>query len=120
MGEIEFSLDASELEKGLDSFGVRFLAALEMYGRTSAAYLASEAKENRPWTDRTSRARLGLTGSSDLEDGDVRIVLAHTVDYGLWLELAHEKNYAIVEPTVTLNKDKIVEGLETLLNGIKV
>ena len=47
-------------------------------------------------------------------------MLAHTVDYGLWLELAHEKNYAIVEPTVQANRQKIVDGLEGMLNQIKM
>ena len=117
---MDISFDDSQLRRNLDEFPNRFNAALEMYGQTAASYLQAEAKANRPWTDRTNRARLGLTGSEELKPDELVIVLAHTVDYGLWLELAHEKNYAIVEPTVQENRQKIVDGLEGMLNSIKM
>ena len=117
---MDSSFDDSEVQHNLDEFYNRFNAALEIYGQTAASYLQSEAQTNRPWTDRTNRARLGLTGSEELKPDELDIVLAHTVDYGLWLELAHEKNYAIVEPTVQANRQKIVDGLEGMLNSIKM
>lgn len=48
------------------------------------------------------------------------IVLSHGVDYGIWLELANEKNYAIVEPTVRLNANEIMNGMENMLDKIHV
>ena len=114
-----FNLNTDELNMNLEAFKVKALAAMEMYGPTCAAALQAKAKRDRPWTDRTTRARGGLTGSCALEDNrTVNIVLAHTVDYGLWLELAHEKNYAVVEPTVRLEQQAIINGLEGLLNKI--
>lgn len=117
---MDVSFDDSEVRRNLDELSNRFDAALEMYGQTAASYLQSQAKQNRPWTDRTGDARRGLTGSEELSPTELTIVLAHTVDYGLWLELAHEKNYAIVEPTVQANRQKIVDGLQGMLNSIKM
>lgn len=117
---MSFTVDSKQLERNMDAFPDKVEAALEIYGKTAAAALQSQAKRNRPWTDRSGRARGGLTGSSDLTSHKVNIVLAHTVDYGLWLELAHEKNYAIVEPTVRLERDGIVQGMEHLIDKIKI
>lgn len=115
---MEFSLDDSEVQMNFDKLSERLEAAIVMYGETAAKKLEAEAKRNRPWTDRTSRARIGLTGSSGMTEGSMEIVLAHTVDYGLWLELAHEKRFAIVEPTVRLNANRVWQGLKGLLGKV--
>ena len=114
-------VDASEVDKGLDNLGDRFLAALGMYCETAAQTLETKAKTNRPWTDRSSRARQSLKGSSEIEEGRIgSITLAQGVDYGLWLELAHEKQYAIVEPTIRLDSNEVVEGLRNLVDNLEV
>lgn len=116
---MEFSFNSDELDKNLNIFSERLDAALLMYGQTAAKGLESKAKQNRPWTDRTSRARQGLTGSIGKTGDNIRIVLAHTVDYGLWLELAHEKKYAIVEPTVRLDANEVIMGMNNLLDKVR-
>ena len=50
----------------------------------------------------------------------VRITLAHGVDYGIWLELAHEKNYAIIAPTVREEGPRIVSDLDNLMSKLKL
>lgn len=118
--EADMNVNTDEIEDGFGEFESKLAAALAIYSETAAKKLESEAKINRPWTDRTSRARQGLTGSYEVDSNEITIVLAHTVDYGLWLELAHEKRYAIIDPTITVNKDEIVQGLQGFLNRIKV
>lgn len=113
---IEF--DDSELEKGLAELELKFQPAFAMYCETAAAKLETEAKKNRPWTDRTSRARETLKGTSEVSKDEGLIVLAHGVDYGVWLELAHEKKYAIVEPTVRLKSNEVFKGLEGFIDKI--
>ena len=102
------------------AFPVKMAAALEMYGDTVSKKLESQAKQNRPWTDRTNRARLGLTGSYDLQTDGLHVVLAHTVDYGVWLELAHEKRFAIVEPTMRLESSGVKAGLQMFLEKVRL
>lgn len=58
------------------------------------------AKVNAPWSDRTGVARSGLTAEVYMEQGEVVLELAHTADYGLWLELIQDGRFAIIMPTL--------------------
>ena len=40
------------------------------------------------------------------------MTLAHGKDYGIWLELANEKNFAIIEPTLRYSGPEVVEELQ--------
>lgn len=110
-----FRVDASQVQAGLDA--LMKPAIIEMYVKTQAKSLESYAKENRPWTDRTGHARQRLTGYVTTIPKGYRINLAHGVDYGIWLELAMEKRYAILEPTIRLKGKEVVNGMRNLLNN---
>jgi hypothetical protein len=107
--------DMSGLEKGLKMFEDKANAAFRMYADTSAKKLESSMKENRPWTDRTGAARNRLRGTASTVKNGYEIKLAHGVDYGIWLELANEKRYAIIEPTIRLESPQVIKGFEKLL-----
>ena len=120
---MSFSLDynKSSLKKGLDKMGTKLGALLLMYASTKAVEIEAKMKTNRPWTDRTGMAKATLSARVSQPDKDtIRITLAHGVDYGIWLELAHEKNYAIVGPTVREEGPKIVTDLDNLMSKIKI
>lgn len=65
------------------------------------------AKFNAPWTDRTGHARQSLHGGVDIRGDQQVLYLSHGVEYGIWLELAHGGNYAIVRPTVDAHLSRI-------------
>ena len=109
-----FRFDIKGILEGLTKVNTKTMAALEMYGNTVAKDFESYAKANRPWTDRTGRARQGLTGYCIVRANGVRICIAHTVDYGLWLEYAREKKYAILEPTVRLKAPDAIKAFELI------
>lgn len=74
----------------------------EMYGDYGVGW----AKTHAPWTDRTGAARSGLHhGPVQVEGGRLSrnrqysITFAHTVHYGIYLELANSGRYAIIAPT---------------------
>lgn len=114
------SFNDDEVQVGLENLDMKMVAAFDIYCTTAAKKLETYAKKNRPWTDRTSDARKRLQGTSELVGGNrARIVLAHGVDYGVWLELAHEKRYAIVEPTVRLQSNEILKGLENFVGRLE-
>ena len=102
MARTRIRFDVKDVLEGLTRLNTKTMAAMEMFGNTVAKDFESYAKANRPWTDRTGRARQGLTGYCIVRANGVRICIAHTVDYGLFLEYAREKKYAILEPTVRL------------------
>lgn len=113
-----FHLDDSILRNNLASFESRAIVAMQMYCETAAQDLAGYMKEHRVWTDRTGQARQRLNAYVEETDTGFRIVLAHGVDYGIWLELAHEKRFAILEPTVRLKGPDVVAGFDSLLNRL--
>ena len=118
-----FQLDyeKSTLKKKLDKMSEKLGAVILMYAATKASELQSRMKQNRPWTDRTNMAKTLLkTKVSQPNKNTVRITLAHGVDYGIWLELAHEKNYAIIAPTIKAEGPRVIQDLSDLMNKLKL
>lgn len=118
---VRFKYRENTLQQGLDRMSDKLGAMLLMYASTKAVELQAKMKQNRPWTDRTGMAKATLnTKVSQPDDHTIRITLAHGVDYGIWLELAHEKNYAIVGPTVQREGPRVVSDLHDLMAKIKL
>lgn len=120
---MSFKLDYtnSSLKNNLDKMSLKLGAVILMYSATKASEIQAKMKVNRPWTDRTGMAKTLLNAKvSQPNQTTVRITLAHGVDYGIWLELAHEKNYAIIAPTVKEEGPRIVSDLENLMSKLKL
>lgn len=104
----------------LDAFAERLNTAVLMYADTKSTQMESYAKSNRKWTDRTGQAKATMRSVvSQPRKNLVRITLSHGVDYGIWLELANEKRYAIVIPTVEKFGPEVMNGLNGLLNRLR-
>lgn len=67
------------------------------------------AKSNAPWTDDTGAARAGLNASVTLEEGEVVLELAHSVDHGYWLEVIQDGSFAIIMPTLEALGPEIIQ-----------
>ena len=118
-----FQLDYnnSNLKKNLDKLSVKLGAMILMYSATKASEIQAKMKINRPWTDRTGMAKALLNAKvSQPNDNTIRITLSHGVNYGIWLELAHEKNYAIIAPTIREESPKVMDGLNNIMSNIKL
>ena len=106
-------IDGSAHLRRLNEIERRTLFGCMAYGKAAAMKLAKEAKQNRPWTDRTHLARRGLTGSAAQHGAKIRVELSHTTKYGVFLELKrfrHKGRLAIVFPTVKKMAPEIIEG----------
>lgn len=120
---MSFTIDynSSSLSKNLDKMSVKLGALVLMYASTKASEIQSKMKMNRPWTDRTGMAKTLLNAKvSQPDKNTIRITLAHGVNYGIWLELAHEKNYAIIEPTIREEGPRIVDDLSDLMSKLSL
>lgn len=117
--KLSFSVDIDSIKKGLELFASKSDAAITMYAESSALVLQNYARDHAPWTDRTGHARQRLTGSQMRVTKGYQLKLAHGVDYGIWLELAHEKRFAIIQPTILAKSNEIMQGFERLLDKIK-
>lgn len=109
----------SILNKVLEESKPKLRTATLMFALREADRLRTYMQINRPWTDRTGEAKRRLNAIVSQESEDViRITLAHGVSYGYWLEVAHEKKYSIIGPTIKIEGPKVVQGLTNLLSSI--
>lgn len=115
------SLDfEDEVTPELDSMKGRLLAAVKMLASTEATKLQGYMQRKRPWTDRTGEAKRRLSATvSTPNDHLVRITLSHGVDYGKWLELAHEGKYAIIKPTIKKQGPGVYKRFHGFLDELK-
>ena len=81
-----------------------------------AEAMENYAKANAPWRDRTGDAREFLHATVE-ETGPIgTIVLAHGVEYGLWLEIANGGKYSIIPETIDVFGPQIMRTLQNMIN----
>ena len=116
----KYSIDVSRVLKGITDFEDAFDKALMVFTQSGAQKMEQYAKKNRKWTDRTGRARQSLNGSAFRIDNGYRIQIAHGVYYGVYLEYAHERKYAILERTITkVGMEQIMPAFHNFLDAIE-
>lgn len=111
--------DAAKLFGNLASAETKTQTAIRMYATEGAKKMQNYAKQNRPWTDRTGQARQRLIGWVETFSTKTRIHIGHGVNYGIYLELSHEKKYAILQPTVNAVSPEILQGFKRLIGHFK-
>lgn len=75
------------------------------------------AQKNAPWQDITGDARVGLFTDVFSQGTDVTLVLAHSVDYGIWLETIQNGEYAIIMPTLEAFAGEIFQHVHATPTG---
>lgn len=75
----------------------RFISASVAFHATRAV---TYARQNAPWQDQTSNARNGLFARAERDFPKYRIIIGHSVPYGVWLEVRWSGRYQILRPTV--------------------
>jgi hypothetical protein len=68
------------------------------------------------WEDHTSQARNTIQGGHEWKGNKCLIFVAGNTNYFPYLELAHEKKYAVLYPAVKTLSPEILKGMEGLLN----
>lgn len=118
MSGLNFNIDdkiSSNLEKMTEKVG----AAVLMYAATQASQMQAYMIARHKWTNRTFMAEKTLRAVVSQPDSNtVRITLSHGVQYGIWLELAHEKNFAIIQPTLNEFGPRVIEDMNNLMSKI--
>lgn len=106
----------SELGKAIDQYAERVVAGVGAIAEFTAADMQNRARTNASWTDRTGNARSGLFGVTARAGYVFRIILGHTVHYGIYLELSNGMRYAIVMPTIEATLPELEAALKRLLS----
>lgn len=127
--------EKDEITPNLLTLGPKLGVAIRGVMEYHAPRVQNHARVNAPWTDRTTNARSGLMavpfgGSGGRErdsagrfvaGGGARtqgIVLFHSVPYGIWLEVAHSGQYAIILPTIQDQGPKVMRTLQNLMGRL--
>lgn len=82
-------------------------ATMRMHAKRAQAY----ARRGAPWTDRTGNARSGLQGVYEGGGTQHKIVVTHSVSYGIWLEVRFSGRYAIISPTIANEGPEVMNTL---------
>jgi len=90
---------------------------LEGLGKVSAQNMQNYARTNKRWKDITGNARAGLNGGSFWQNPFMLMVfIAHSMEYGIYLELANDGKYDILQPTVNQFAPKIHESAKRIMD----
>ena len=101
-----------ERVRKVDPAMVKLIAGQFLYAADeSEAYM----KENAPWTDRTGNARAGLHATTNSTDNAAELILAHSVYYGLFLEVCNSGKYGIIYPTLQFAGNNIMRRLNSMM-----
>lgn len=114
-GAARFVMTSDTLTPGLRRFPAVLLSRLAAIGAYYADRAESQMKNNAPWRDRTGAARAGLGATSNVSASQMEIVLFHSVDYGIWLEVRWSGRYAIILPTLESVGPEVMAALRTIL-----
>lgn len=90
-------------------------AAIGVLSDTASKKMEKEAKINALWQDRTTNARNSIQGDSGWEGNKCKIVLSGNMEYSVCLELANEKKYAILKPTIERNAPEVLRAYRKLV-----
>ena len=116
MARIKIDFDDAALRKNLRGFNDkvnRNVAAVMDY---NSGYATGWLKENAPWHDDTGAARSGLVALPFNNDNAHELLMAYSVTYGIWLEVAHSGQWAIITPGMRILGDKLMRDLQLLLD----
>lgn len=112
---MSFKFDASKLIKGMAEREIKTRAALGLYADTVANKMETHAKSNKPWVDRTGRAKQSLNSSWKWVGDVARVELSHGVHYGIYLEFCNERKYSIIRPTIDYISPSVIKGLKNII-----
>jgi hypothetical protein len=110
-----FRIVSDTLRPGLESFDNRLDHAVDATMHFMAPRVEAYGKLNAPWTDRTSNARNGLFAEPGGIGREHWIDFAHSVSYGIWLEVRFGGRYQIILPTIQTMGRETMTTLRGLL-----
>lgn len=112
------SVTTDTLTKGIAQFKTKMEKRFEELLLKFAIDAVDYMKSNAPWQDQTGEARAGLDAEVYQDDHEMGVILFHTVDYGIWLEIRWSGRYAIIIPTVEQKGPDLLASMNHMMDGI--
>jgi len=101
----------------LDKWAKQRLAGVQGVATIIASEAAKESKANHPWENDTHHAEQGLYGKVRKDGSKFVIEHGHRVDYGVWLELANDGKYGILEKTLNSLRGKFLSMVKQIMES---
>lgn len=100
-----------------DDYARRIYRGIEAIFKRRAPEIEAWMKANAEWADRTGNARQSLYTDVETLLTEIALVMDHGVEYGKWLELAHQGRYAIVTRALDHWAPILWDDVKAMLNG---
>lgn len=106
------NLDASSLFKGLADLEEKSIKATKLYADTAGHKMINDAKlkKNSKWEDRTGNSRQTMDYEITRLGTITRINLRGNTPHFKFLELCHEKKWAVLFPTIQKWSGTVLKG----------
>jgi hypothetical protein len=91
------------------------IAGLEGLGRVAGANMQNYARSTARWQNHTGNARAGLNGGFVWDNKNAIVFIAHSMSYGVFLELCNSGKYAILEETRDKFKSEVYQQADRMM-----
>lgn len=110
--------DDSKLAKQLRNMPKTMDRAITSIMRRRRVTSEAFAKRNAPWRDQTTNARNGLFAQNIFEKPRYAIVVAHSVPYGIWLEVRWSGRLGIISRTINDQGPQVMQDISQIFRGL--
>ena len=104
----------------LGKWAIEKRAGVEGVARVTGANMQNYARNRAHdvWHKQSGLARAGLHGGSFWQNPFILMIfIAHGMDYGVYLELAHDRKYALLEEVRDKYKDSFYNGVKKIMGA---
>ena len=109
---------SAEVIRNLYAWANMKIAGIGGAGGAGATGMQNYARTHRRWVDRTGNARAGLNGGSFWQNPFMLIIfIAHSMEYGIWLEFIQDRKYAILEEARDSQSKNLLESAKRIMNA---
>lgn len=116
MSKVKIRYDDKILRNRTRNFKRDFRHAVSATVDRHALETTTWLKTNARWTDRTGAARSGLQAIPHHAQTYEEILMTYSVDYGIWLEIAHDRKYAIITPGMRIMGESLMRNFDRLID----
>ena len=114
-----FRWNSGEISRNLGQLDQKIDRRLDIIFASQAQRGEARMKLNAPWTDRTGAARNGLYTRYSKSGNTREILFAHSVAYGIWLEVANSGDYQIILPSLRVIGRETMSQLQDLFGDLR-
>ena len=118
MSGCHIRFDTKSVLSRIDSIQAKTHKALQIIADSAVKSMEEYAKNTARWTDRTGNARQRMEGRTRWEGSALIAAITHNVDYAIWLELAHQKKYAILQEALDSQAPNLIEAYKRFLGQL--